>query len=96
MSWNQIKFNWRRLKVNVTHLQGKFDGDLAVLNHEQIAAYKLEIDKRARSNQVEIDLSEDEVSNLLICDYQYYLSLGFRPSVAWIRAHRIRHRRTTD
>jgi hypothetical protein len=96
MKLNQVKDSWKQLKVDFANFWGELDCDLPILNKTQQVSYA---NKRtelvSRSQKINV-LSDDERAALQISDYQYYLSLGDRPSVAWLKAHGARHRRSSD
>jgi hypothetical protein len=96
MNLNQVKNNWKQLKVDFAHFFGGLDCDLPVLNKTQLVSYenkRNELVNRAQEFNV---LSDDERVALQLSDYQYYLSLGDRPSVAWLKSKSTRHRRSSD
>jgi hypothetical protein len=96
MNSNQVKNNWKQLKVDFAHFFGGLDCDIPILSKTQLVSYANKRNELASNTQDFNVLSDDERVALQLSDYQYYLSLGDRPSVAWLKSKGSRRRRSSD
>jgi hypothetical protein len=96
MNLHRVKNNWKNIKDDLASFWGGLDCDLPILNKTQLVSYADKRNKLVSNTQVFSALPDVEKVALQLSDYQYYLSLGDRPSVAWLKTQGSRHRRSSD
>jgi hypothetical protein len=96
MNLKQVKDNWKKFKMNISHFKSELNGDFPILNSIQLAKYARKSGNWRRRNRDTRAISDKDSAALLFTDYQFFRALGNHPSQAWINATAIKHRRSSD
>jgi hypothetical protein len=96
MNLKQVKDNWKKFKVNMTHFKSELNGDFPILDSIQLAKYARKSGNWRKRNRDSRVISDTDSAALLFSDYQFYRALGNHPSQAWMNATAKKRRRSSD